>query len=73
MIPLLINISNYYIQTDFIDDHDFQKFIDLIKGRSIENFNIDVNTEDKILTLSTCYSIEGDIKLVIHAKMIKQS
>ena len=33
------------------------------------NFNTNVNINDKILTLSTCYN--DDEKMVVHAKLIK--
>ena len=45
------------------------KFINLIKGRSINNFGVDVTTNDKILTLSTCAN--NTTKIVIHAKLIE--
>ena len=65
--------DNDYIQTEFTSDEDYLDFIDLIKGRSIKDFGIELDENDKVLTLSTCYSIDGDIKLVIHAKLVKQS
>lgn len=65
--------NNDYIQTEFIDDNDFQDFLNLIHDRSQFDLNSNVSIDDRILTLSTCYSIDGDIKLVIHAKMIKKS
>ncbi len=39
-------------------------------SRSIYNFNTDVNINDKLLTLSTCWN--HDVKVVVHAKLIKQ-
>jgi len=65
-----IETTNDYIQTKFENDNEFQKFINLIKGRSTANFNTKVTTNDKILTLSTCHG--NTKKLVIHAKLIKQ-
>ena len=35
-----------------------------------QSINVDVTTEDKILTLSTCYNDEG-IRIVVQAKLIK--
>ncbi len=66
-----IENTNDYIQTDFIDEQDFNEFINLIKNRSIKDFNTTINNDDKILTLSTCYN--HDVKLVIHAKLIKKT
>ena len=55
-----------YIATQ---EEDFEKFINKITERSIYNFKNNVNKEDKILTLSTCYNEKE--KLVLHAKQIK--
>ena len=65
--------NNDYIQTDFMSDDEYTDFLNLIKNRSKKNFGVDVNFNDRILTLSTCYTYGGGIKLVIHAKMIKES
>lgn len=64
-----IETTNDYIQTEFADDNKYQEFINLIKSRSIANFNTSVSTSDKILTLSTCHGSAK--KLVVHAKLIK--
>ncbi len=63
--------NNDYIETDFKDDNEFNYFLNKVKSRSIADFNVDLNTNDKILTLSTCYN--NDSKLVIHAKMIEKA
>jgi len=42
----------------------------MIKERSKYNFNTNVDKDDKILTLSTCY--DSSRKLVVHAKLIKK-
>ena len=62
--------SIYYINTtdDYININYDNNLINTVINRSIYNFNIDVGTNDKILTLSTCYN--NDKKLVVHAKMI---
>ena len=39
--------------------------------RSKFNFNTNINTNDKILTLSSCYTSDG-IRVVLHAKLIKK-
>lgn len=62
--------ETYYLTTNFGSDESHQKFIDTIVGRSLYNFNTSVNLSDKILTLSTC--LNDDVKIVLHAKLIKQ-
>ena len=64
-----IKTTTDYLDSDFDNDEAYQNFINLIKGRSITNFGVDVNPGDKILTLSTCAS--NTTKIVIHAKLIE--
>ena len=63
--------TNDYIKVFFEDDNDFLNFVDLIKGRSIYDFNVSVDADDKILTLSTC-SDNATKRLVIHAVLIDE-
>ena len=65
-----IESESYYISTEFESDESYKEFIDTMISRSIYNFNIDVNTNDKILTLSTCYNDYG-LRLVVQAKLVK--
>lgn len=67
----VIKEETYYITTSFKDDVEYQNFLDTIKKRSKYNFNTSLNTNDKILTLSTCYS--DTKRTVVHAKLIKMS
>lgn len=63
--------ENYYITTNFNNNEEYNKFLNTIKQRSIHNFNTNLDTNDKILTLSTCYS--DTERTVVHAKLIKRS
>ena len=63
--------ETYYITTNFNSDNDYQKFLNTIKERSIHNFSTNLTTDDRILTLSTCYS--DTERTVVHAKLIKRS
>lgn len=58
-----------YLKIDFKDDEEFLTFIDVLKKRSVFNFDVDINKDDKILTLSTCFN--KNEKTVLHAKLIK--
>lgn len=66
-----IPTTSDYIQTEFSSDDEFLQLITKLKDRSMFNFNTDVNSNDNILTLSTCYS--DTEKVVLHAKLIKRS
>lgn len=63
-----IENEDYYITTSF-NDSTFSDFIKTIKSRSIKDFGVEVNTEDKILTLSTCAN-DNKYRVVLHAKKI---
>ena len=63
--------ESYYITTEFNNDSDYEEFLNVIKNRSIYNFNTTLNNNDKVLTLSTCYS--DTERTVVHAKLIKKS
>lgn len=62
--------ESYYITTDFNSSDEFAKFLNEMNTRSIYNFGVNLSTDDKILTLSTCYNDNG-IRLVLHAKLVK--
>ena len=65
-----IKEENYYITTGFNSDKEYSKFINTLSNRSVHKFNVDVNSDDKILTLSSCYS--STERVVLHAKLIKR-
>ena len=65
-----LETESYYITTKFKNDADFQKYINKSLERSRFDFNVNLNVNDIILTLSTCH---GETKkLVVHAKLIKK-
>ena len=65
-----VKAETYYITTDFSSDASYQTFIKEMVSRSIYDFNVDVTTDDKLLTLSTCYNDYG-MRLVVQAKLVK--
>lgn len=62
--------ETYYLISKFGSEESHQKFINTMLERSIHNFNTQVTTKDKLLTLSTCWN--HDVKVVLHAKLIKR-
>lgn len=60
----------YYIKTDFRSDESFRTWLSKISERSVYNYGYKPSLSDKIMTFSTCYKDEGNIRLVIHAKKI---
>lgn len=64
-----IEKEDYYIQTNFDTEQEFNIFAQTIKKRSKKDFNVDVNKEDAVLTLSTCAN-NNKYRVVLHAKKI---
>lgn len=58
----------YYLKTNFKTE-PYENFLKIIKERSVYDFGIDVTTDDKVLTLSTCDNT-GTKRIAVHSKMI---
>ena len=59
-----------YLQSNFNSIEAYQEFLNTIKSRSEQKFDVSLDYTDKIITLSTCDDI-GTKRVVIHAKLIK--
>ncbi len=64
-----IPTTSDYLKINFNNSSDYNDFINMLIGRSAHKFDTIVSTNDKIITLSTCYN-ETD-RVVLHAKLIK--
>jgi len=62
----------YYLTHNFENDDAYLKFLNTIQNRSIYDFNVNLDKNDKILTLSTCLDYNGN-RIVLHAKMAKST
>ena len=60
-----IETTTDYLKVIFPDKESKMEMFNLIKGRSIYDFGIELNEDDKIITLSTC--ADKDNKYVVHA------
>ena len=65
-----IEREDYYIQTSFRDNSEYESFLETITNRSVKNFNVQLTVDDTILTLSTCAN-DNEYRVVLHAKLIK--
>ena len=63
--------ESYYITPSFNSSESYGEFLNTMKSRSEVDFSAEVNTNDKILTLSTCKDNFGN-RVVMHAKLIKK-
>lgn len=59
--------EEYFATPIFKNNKEFLDFIDTIKSRSTKNYNVDINENDQILTLSTCDK-NNNYRVVLHAK-----
>ncbi len=64
----IIPTTTDYLTTNFDSAEEKLKFIELIKNRSIYDFNVNLDENTKILTLSTCQSDTS--RLVVHAYLV---
>ena len=64
-----IDAEDYYITTEFSNDEEYLNFLNKLKSRSNYDYNIKLDSTDKILTLSSCIGT-GKKRVVLHAKLI---
>lgn len=64
-----IPMESYYLTTEFSSDSTYLEFLNTLKNRSVHDFGVNLNSSDKILTLSTC-DASGRSRVVVHAKRI---
>lgn len=64
-----VDYTTDYLKTKFASKEEFDKFVNMIRGRSNFKSNEKVEYGDKILTLSTCAD-KGKKRLVVHAVLM---
>ena len=71
-VSLAIELEDVTANADEIQPGvDFTEWINTVKSRSFGNRGIEVNSSDRILTLSTCAGSRGTTKRrVVHAKRV---
>lgn len=63
-----IPVTNDYLYTKFNSDEAFLEFEEKMINRSIHDFGVTPNKDDKLLTLSTCKA--NNERYVLHARLI---
>lgn len=61
-----------YTRSTFLDDSDYLNFLYQIMIRSVFDYQIDINENDQILTLSTCSYELDDYRTVVVARRIRE-
>ena len=62
----------FYLSVNFADANEYTNFLNIIKSRSIYDFNVQVDSNDHILTLSSCLDSYNQKRVVIHARLISE-
>ena len=63
--------NDNYIKTNFDNKSEYKELLDKIKNKSIYKSDINVDENDKIITLSTCSYKFNDARMVVHGKLLK--
>lgn len=66
-------VFNYHNGVDFNSDEDFMKYVYNAQIRSMLDIPVDVNEDDKLLTLSTCTYEFDDARLVVMARKVREN
>lgn len=61
-----------YLVTSFGSDEEYKSYINKIRDKSMFISPVEVGTDDKIITLSTCSYEFDDARTVIHGKLISE-
>lgn len=65
-----VEATNDYLYNNFASQEDFLTFANKMKSRSVYDFGVTINENDKLLTLSTCQN-SGKWRLVVHAVLVQ--
>lgn len=63
------NAKDIDLKTNFENDDEYLKYIDDIKKRSIFHRDSDIESNDRIITLSTCSYEKDDARMIIHGEL----
>ena len=66
----ITNVEDNYIKTKFDNKDEYKDFLERIKNKSIYKSEVDLNEDDKIITLSSCSYEFDDARIVVHGKLI---
>jgi len=66
-----IPVTNDFLYANFKNKDEYQTFLDMLKGRSIYDFGVEVSKDDRILTLSTCGTTSAQ-RVVVHAVLLNE-
>lgn len=56
---------------EFANDAEFLTYVQSLKEQSIREFNVEINKDDKIITLCTCDNTNKN-RIVVHGRLVEQ-
>ena len=62
-----------YLKVDFKDENDYKKYINYIKDKSLYKKDLELNSNDNLITLYTCSYEFENARTIIHGKLISQT
>ena len=62
--------SDDYLKVEFNDDSDFEDYINYITNRSMYDSDVNVSSDDKIITLYTCSYEFDNARTIVHGKLV---
>ncbi len=66
-------VFNYHQAVDFMNDDDFNNFVNEVRRRSMWDIDVDVQPTDKLLTVSTCcYDFRPEARCVVVARAVRE-
>ena len=66
------NAKDVDLKINFKSEEEYLKYIDDIKKKSIFSRDMNIKSDDRIITLSTCSYEEDDNKMIIHGKLQRE-
>ncbi|WP_338597513.1 class B sortase [Clostridium baratii] len=63
------NAKDIDLKTNFENDDEYLKYIDDIKKRSIFHRDMNIKSNDRIITLSTCSYEKDDARMIIYGRL----
>ena len=60
-----------YLRTEFSSDNDYLAYIENIKELSTHNFDVNLTSSDKIISLYTCHGLNNE-RLIVFAKLVEE-
>ncbi|WP_054199099.1 class B sortase [Clostridium baratii] len=63
------NAKEIDLRTNFKNDDEYLKYIEDIEKKSIFYRDVDIKSDDRIITLSTCSYEKDDSRMIIHGKL----